>query len=271
MPVASGQEGKFYILIGSIYEAQNKDHRFKVELISQGDANTESDAGNTDAAALEIQQGNFEKNFLSGSDSQDVFKINLQPGTYELKARPMVQTIALNAAVVDSDGREIASGRSPNEGAAAIVPFFVNKPGYVYLRIKEPFSPSGIDIPYTLSIGPGTGAMPPGAGGGTVPPVVTTNVPQNPGGSDSPDSPSAAPATPSAKPAAVPGAGDLAVESFSKQFATLGFFQKAKLIFLYVLAPGFGVFLLGWLVGYIGGRRTGKRKALEKMNATKPL
>ncbi len=270
VPVSSGQEGKYYILVGSIYEAQNKDQRFKVELISQGDANTESDAGNTDATALEIQQGNYEKNFLSGSDAQDVFKINLPAGTYELKARPMVQTIALNAAVVDSDGREIASGRSPNEGAAAVIPFFVNKPGYVFIRIKEPFSPSGIDIPYTLSIGPGTGAVPPGAAGGTIPPVVNTNVPQNPNDNNS-DAVPTAPGASAPKVAAAPGAGDLVVQSVRTQFATLGFFQKAKLIFLYVLAPGFGVFLFGWLVGYIWGRRTGKRKTLAKINAGKPV
>lgn len=264
LPVATGQDGKYYILVGSTYDNQNKDNRFKVEFVTQSDANTDQDAGDSDATALEIMQGTYDKNFLSANDRQDTFKINLPAGTYELKARPLAQNVNLTATLVDADGVEMATGRSPNEGATVIVPFAVNKPGYVFIRIKEPYSPSGVDIPYTLSVGPGTGALPPGANTGVVPPIVTTNVPPSGAGSDAVPPP----VTTQKKVTITTGSEEFLSPAFSSQ----GFLVKSKLLLMYVIGPALGVFLIGLLWGYIWGRRSGKRKILAKMNkaATPP-
>ncbi len=257
VPIASGQEGKYYILVGSIYEDQNKDNRFKVELVSQTDANTDRDAPSEDANALEIMQGTYDKNYLSGNDAIDVFKINLPVGTYDLKVRPMVQNATLTVTLVDADGVELAGGRSPNEGAAVTVPFFTKKAGYVFIRIKEPFSPSGFDIPYTLSIGPGSGAAPSADQTSVVPPIVTTNIP--------PASTNTTTTTSSAGlPSKVSGSDEV-IAMTSKGFSSLGVLQKMKFLFIYVIGPAFGVFLIGLLWGYIWGRRSGKRKTLAKL------
>lgn len=267
VPIATGQDGKYYILVGSVYDSQNKDNRFKVELISQTDANTDKDAGDTDATAIEIQQGTYDKNYLNGNDAQDNFKINLAAGTYELKVRPLAQTAVITVNLVDADGVELASGRSPNEGAAATVPFFVNKPGYVFMRIKEPYSPGGGDIPYVLSIGPGNGAMPPGYQAGTVPPVVTTNVPT--GNSDAVPPPASGTVSSSVQTKTLSSAtgGESLI---TPAFASMSFVTKAKLLIIYVIGPAFGVFLIGLLWGYIWGRRSGKRKTLAKIAKAQP-
>lgn len=257
LPIATGQDGKYYVLVGSVYENQNKDQRFKVELISQTDANTDRDAPSDDANALEIMQGTYDKNYLSGNDAIDVFKINLPVGTYELRVRPMVQNATLTVNMVDADGVELAGGRSPNEGAVVVIPFFTKKAGYVFIRIKEPYSPSGFDIPYTLSIGPGSGAPPSAEQTSVVPPIVSTNIP--------PASTSSGAATTSAGlPSKVSGS-DQVLAVATQSFSTLGFLQKTKLILIYILAPALGIFLIGLFWGYIWGRRSGKRKTLAKL------
>ncbi len=256
VPVGSGQDGKYYILVGSVYDNQHKDHRFKVELSNQFDANSDRDAGDTDATALEIMQGTYDKNYLSANDTIDVYKINLPVGTYELKLRPLVQNASLTATLVDSDGVEIASGRSPNEGATVTVPFFTKKSGYVFIRVKEPWS-SNQDVAYSLAIGPGSGTPPPRSDTEAVPPVVTTNIPPTP------QTTSAATALPSKV-----GTSDEVVTVLSKSFASLSFLQKSKFVIIDVIGPAFCVFLIGLLWGYIWGRRSGKRKTLAKLQKT---
>ncbi len=253
VPVGSGQDGKYYILIGSVYDNQNKDHRFRVDLTSQFDANTDRDAGDSDATAIEILQGTYDKNYLSANDSLDVFKINLPLGSYELKLRPENQNSILTAMLVDSDGVEIAAGRSPNPGAAAIVPFFTKKAGYVFIRVKEPWT-SDKDVAYSLALGPASGTPP--LGFNAVPPAITSNIP--------PAQTTVAP-TASAGQAGKVASSDEVVALASKGFSNLGFLQKAKLAFIYMMGPAFGVFLIGLLWGYIWGRRSGKRKTLAKM------
>ena len=227
--MATGQDGKYYILVGSVYDNQNKDNPFKVELISQTDANTDHDAGDTDATALEIMQGTYDKNFLSANDVLDTYKINLPVGSYELKIRSQLQNVMMTATLVDADGVEIASGRSPNEGAAPTIPFFTKKPGYVFIRVKEPYS-SGQDVPYSLSIGPGSGTPPTSDQTSTVPPA------------QSPSANSVLAGLPSKV-----GTSDEVVTVVSKGFSNLGFLQKTKFAFVYIIGPAFGIFLIGLL------------------------
>lgn len=255
IPVGSGQEGKYYILVGSVYEDQHKDQRFKIDLISQTDANTDRDAPSEDVNALEIQQGTYDKNFLSANDTLDVYKVNLPVGTYDLKVRPMVQNATITVMIVDADGLELASGRSPNDGAVAMVPFFTKQAGYVFIRVKEPYS-SGQDVSYSLSLAPGSGTVPSTDQAGTVPPVVTSNVP-----TQNSDAPIVNNTSASVQTKVMAGNETL----ITPAFASMGFLTKAKLLLIYVIGPALGVFLIGLLWGYIWGRRSGKRKTLAKM------
>jgi hypothetical protein len=195
--------------------------------------------------------------------------VNLNPGTTN-QSPPTVTASSgstlegvLKLEVYDADGVKLGDTQSPNGGAVAkLENVAVTKAGPVFIRVKD-YWKSSAETTYSLSIssaGPVAGAESGAAPAPSAPPPAPAAPP-----------PSAPPAAPVA---AVPAASAPAVKvpvsegglDIMQALNQLTFMQKAKWVGMYVLLPAFVIFLLGWIFGYVGGRKSGKRKALAKMN-----
>ncbi|MBL7686220.1 MAG: VWA domain-containing protein [Deltaproteobacteria bacterium] len=264
LTVPSGGDGRYYVLIGSTYDMQHKDNRFQVNLISQGDGNTPGDASDVEANALEIQPGNYDKNYLSKEDKKDIYKVNLNAGTsYEIKARvvePSNQGAGSLSGVMyievyDMDGVKLFEGKSANGWAVAKVENFIPQKTAPYLIHIQEYWHDLPELTYSFSVMPAGAATSQPASQPSVPVANTPPVPQT----TTVVSPASVPTTTSS---AIDLTKGIDYQAISKQ---LGWMQLFKLISVYVLAPGFGIFLFGLLFGYIWGRRSGKRKALAQI------
>jgi Mg-chelatase subunit ChlD len=272
-PVPLGGQGRYYILIGSGYEDQHKDHRFKVDIVEQFDAGTQQDAGDTRDTALTIQPGTI-KGFLNPNDAVDTYKVTLPAGNLNLKVRPTSEKALLRLELSDADGVEVAHQQAPNEGAVAkIENLALTKSGEYVLKVLSVYS-SSPETEYSLEIMPGAGTVP--VAGQEVPstaPAVPAAPVIPPVGGPPAATPPLAPVQP--VPAApVMGAAPTAMMtgglSCADYYKGLPFLQKAKLFFMYVACPGLVIFFIGWLFGYVMGRKTGKRKALAKIAKAAP-
>lgn len=244
--VPSGGEGKYYIMIGNSYESQHKDTRFQVNLVSKFDANSQQDAGDNDATALEVVPGTYDKNYLSKADPMDVFKFKAAANVaYEIKVRPQTNN-QLEVKVMDPDGIQLASADSSTRGSAIrIENVKLNKEGYVYIRVGDHDFRLGIpteDAVYSLTIAAADGSTAPSS---TTAPTVIKG----------PDS------NTSSSPA-----GSITEQQFCQNFKGLSFLGKAKMILLYMGIPVFIAFLAGYIFGYVKGRKSGKRKAMLTMS-----
>ncbi|MBF0492793.1 MAG: VWA domain-containing protein [Deltaproteobacteria bacterium] len=261
--VPSSAEGRYYVLVGSIYDAQNKDHRFQVDIQDMSDANSGRDAGDTEATALEIQAGQYDKNFLSVGDNLDIFKFNPISGTsYEIKARSSKPEISLDIVLTDVDGVQVAETYSPNGGAVAKFDHVsFQKAGPVFIKIREHFSSGTDEIPYSFSV------LPVGTGGQD---LTATSQPANNTVSSPPLVPSIPgpgfnPTPTHTLPIPVLNKTTIQPLSMGLVFSQMGGLEKGKWILMYVLCPSFSIFLFGLLFGYVWGRRSGKRKAIAQL------
>lgn len=251
--VPAEEEGRYYIMIGNSYDPQHKDSPFQVVLKPYFDGNSQQDAPSSDAQALEINVGNYEKNYLDSFDKTDVFKFKSTPGaSYTVVARPE-QKGEVRLTVLDPDGVELNHGESRGEGSAVrLEGLQTNREGYIFVRVAHRYS-SGADLVYALNISKsGDAPVPSAAPGGENPanqnPVATP-------------SPAGTAAHPTPQTLILPQAQIGAEESVCQSFSQLSFFGKAKLIALYVGLPALAAFLIGFIWGYVRGRKTGKRKA----------
>lgn len=68
------ETGRYYILLGSVYEPMNKDHMsFIVSVERKGDLGTTNDAGDTIDSAMPVEIKRYEKNYLGENDDLDIF------------------------------------------------------------------------------------------------------------------------------------------------------------------------------------------------------
>lgn len=249
-PVPSDGAGRYYILIGSTYDNQNKDHRFKVEVEDISDANSGVDAGDTEAAALAIQPGQYEKNSLSPGDKVDYYKLIPQAGAaYEIKARSLNPEVSVEITLSDADGVQIAAVHSPNGGAAAKfdnVSF--SKPGAVFIKVNTYYASGYGLIPYSFSIATAGTSANVGNSLTTAPVLNGTN-----------------PNVPAPSPSSNITQNSSQVLGVKAVLLQMSWIEKIKWVVMYVLCPSFAVFLFGLLFGYIWGRRSGKRKAIAQM------
>jgi len=135
--VADQQDGTYYVLVGNDEWAIQMDSTFQVDLVDNSDANSGRDAGSSEARALEIPPGVYPKNYMSETDSMDVFKFKVEGGkTYQFKARPAKDSGILDVAVVDDDGKDLGQASSPNKGAVAKVENIkLPKSGPIYVKL----------------------------------------------------------------------------------------------------------------------------------------
>lgn len=76
--VADQQNGTYYMLVGNDEWPSEMDGTFQVDLVDNSDANSGRDAGSSDGRALEIHPGTYPRNYMSESDSMDVFKFKAE-------------------------------------------------------------------------------------------------------------------------------------------------------------------------------------------------
>ncbi len=110
--------GRYYALIGSIYDSMNKNVTFKGEVKNFYDAGSDSDAGSTPETALMIQKQSYPENYITAKDESDVFKVTTAAGEkLAVKIIPENPKAMLMATFMDDLRAEIGRGQSPNEGA----------------------------------------------------------------------------------------------------------------------------------------------------------
>ncbi|HUP25779.1 MAG TPA: VWA domain-containing protein [Thermoanaerobaculia bacterium] len=123
--VLAGGGGRYYISVGqSTWSGWgiHKGSPITVELIDQTDAESGTDAGDTDREAVTITPGEH-RAWLHprsyGATDKDVFSFAAQPSaTYGLRVRPDEQQHIVSLVVTDEDGVRVASSKAPNAGAA---------------------------------------------------------------------------------------------------------------------------------------------------------
>jgi hypothetical protein len=159
--VADQQDGNYYILIGSAYQQENEDDNFRVDLVNNYDANSDRDAGSSDARALEIKPGTYPNNYMSDVDKMDEFKFKADgTNSYSFKVRPSSDQGQMSLQAVDGDGVQLGQSTAPNRGAVAkLEGLKVAKPGYIYVKVTyDQFEAKG---PYSLALGIGEVDSPP--------------------------------------------------------------------------------------------------------------
>ena len=130
-----------------------------MQLVDLFDANSGTDAGSTDAAAVPVEIGSFSGN-LNPNDDTDYFKFKVVPkATYTARVRPKNPQMQIEITVVDRDGVEKGKQRAPNEGAAARVEGLTfDYDGEAYLRVY--MSQSYLETEYSAEISQAGGAAP---------------------------------------------------------------------------------------------------------------
>ncbi len=265
--VPSAEPGRYFILVGSAYDHQHKDHRFKVDFVEQYDAGSQQDAGDTQPTALAVQPGTH-KAFLAVNDTVDTYKFTVAPGSpVTVKVRPVNDKANLRLWLYDSDGVELARVSAPNEGAVARIENTPNpRGGETILKVDTGYS--NIDTEYSLEINTGgtaVAALPSPAPGAPAAPLAPAPLP-----AATTTTTTVAPA-PIMKPIVQTG-GEPTSRALCEGFKTLPLMEKLKFLGFWNGIPLFAGGLIGFLWGYLKGRKSGKRWAARQAEqmATKP-
>lgn len=82
LSVAAGEDGNYYLLVGSEYADCHKDHStFSIAIVAKGDLDTDVDAGSTFETAAPIEANKrYKSNFIGGPDQVDSFSFNAKAG-----------------------------------------------------------------------------------------------------------------------------------------------------------------------------------------------
>lgn len=152
VPTSHESEGTYYVLVGNRYDHQNKDSRFKVELVDQYDAGSGRDAPASDDGAVEIRPGAL-SGWLHANDQLDHYSFEADPaGTYGLRARPQKAKL-LRLSVFDADGVQIAKGDAPNPGAAVRLDGVkLPRAGKAFVRVESLYSNRSLESTYDLEL-----------------------------------------------------------------------------------------------------------------------
>jgi hypothetical protein len=238
--VGSGQDGRYFILVGNSYDAQHMNNPFKVDVTSRFDAGTERDAGETEELSIPVSTGET-KGYLGPGDRMDMYKFSATAGSrFTVKARPASDKVALKLVALDADGVQLAGANAPNAGAAVTLEnIAMPQDGVVFLKLGSFYS----DVPltdYALDIAT------------TAETSAAEEVP-----------PEALPVQTAAQPVtAMPVAADEpAAQSsmgISVAIQTLPFWDRIKFYLMYSVAPLAAGALIGFIWGYIKGRRARK-------------
>jgi hypothetical protein len=194
VPLAAGQGGRFYILVGNDAGDQHQNARFDVTLVDLFDANSDRDAGSDDSHAIEIQPGTY-TGYVYANDSSDFYAINVSPkAKYNIRVKPSVQEKAIDLEVLDRDAVKIKEIEAPNAGAAVrLENLEFPYEGKAYLKVtSRRYVAEKVESPYVLEVVK--------VGGDAPPPPAATDKP-------APASQGAPPASSDAAPSSSTGPG----------------------------------------------------------------
>lgn len=259
--VGGGQGGRYYVLVGSVYNNQHMNNPFQISLEEKYDAGSKQDAGALDAGALPITPGEY-SGYIGPGDRTDVYKFSGKKGqNIQFKARDKIGKIKFRVILVDSDGVKLLTTDSPNEGAAVKVENFnLPQDGEYFIRLSSFYSSppeAGYDMELTVSDS-GTSAEPA--------PSKETPAPEKSAASD--DAPVKTSGDEKALSRVAPGTGTKvqSCDMLCQLVGELPFMEKVKFYAWYSGIPlGAGI-LIGLIYGYVRGRKSGRRKA-EKQAA----
>jgi hypothetical protein len=185
----SDSGGKYFVAIGHDNTPAGGIHKsspISIELIDQSDAGTNTDAGQTERAALALAPGRH-RAWLHPSPypqtDRDVFTFPAEAGaSYGVRVRPDDAHI-LSVVVTDEDGVRLAEGRAPNNGAAVrIEDIRAPRAGRLFLAVEgwltgspTPTLGGAYDLELTAQ---GTSAAPGGTPVAAVPGAAPTAGPE---------------------------------------------------------------------------------------------
>ena len=132
-------DGKYYLLVGSEYEAINPEHTtFKYTVVSKGDLDTELDAGSSIDTALKADFKRYTKNYLKGGDVSDIFAIDVVAGeSFIVGYAPNTTTnyATVNLQVTDDFKDVIASKSFDNGKGGKTDPITPSAPGKYFVEV----------------------------------------------------------------------------------------------------------------------------------------
>lgn len=244
---ASGQGGRYYVLLGNTYDDQSKDSPFKIDVVNHFDAGTQQDAPDTQAGALPVDVGE-NAGFLGPGDQADMYKFSAAAGTsYEIKARPASDKLKLTITVTDSDGVVLASQSAQNEGAAVRIDSLTpQRAGDIFIKFASVYS----DVPpsdYTFSIAQATASATAAGAQGALPSVA-----------QQPAAMPMQPAVPAATEATTAVAGKPSVADVAQLktvIRSLPLGEGMKFYLIFCIAPFATGLIIGLVWGYAKGRR----------------
>lgn len=239
--VGSGQEGRYYILVGNTYNNQHMNDPFKIEVTSRFDAGSNRDAGESEALSIPVKIGET-KGYLGPGDRMDMYKFTAAAGSaLSVKARPSSDQMTLKLIALDADGVKLAQASAPNAGAAVkLENLVVPKGGVVFLKLSSYYSNVAL-TDYTLSID--TSAETSSAEEVT-PEAAPASAPEMP-----------VPQTQEQEPAAAATGGEADIGA---AIQALPFWSRIGFYLKYCAIPLVAGLLIGFIWGYLKGRKTKK-------------
>lgn len=230
--IIAGQDGRFFILIGTDFAAMHKDSPFRIELSSHGDAGSGRDAGDEITSPLDIAATDYPENWMTGSEDKDYFRFPARPGeSYTITATPETMETYLTITVYDQDRVQLFRDSAPNKGAVVRIENIVPKSeGALFILIDG----YGASRPEKYSLSIKTAASP---------------VPTSPSPLPAPAPPAPVPPSPAVKPEPAPEPPpSVKREKGEKEMAVAKKSGKAVLILAALLAVAFFVIVLLVLV-----------------------
>jgi len=170
--------GRYYVLVGSTYDAMNKDHvTFTLTSEFKGDLDSKQDAGTSMSEAMPMQALRYQKNFIGSGDTKDVFAFQARSGDeYFIGIIPQDDSGSyFKLAVFDSYKQQVLSKSSGINQGLKTKTFKVPDDGTYYLQITLGTSVSR-PIHYLLELKRVTGIAP-SAGMQQPPPAATPKRP----------------------------------------------------------------------------------------------
>lgn len=221
--------GRYYVLVGSTYADQHKDHPFKLEVKDLFDAGSGTDAPSAIDGAVAIEKGKAYKDnyFIVQRDETDFYKVNTSKGeTITVQALPENLEGVIEITLFDEMRVQLAQSRSPNKGAGVRTTGTATG-GTTYIQVQLHFL-GDVDTKYSLSV----------EGGAVVPVAVPVEGPP----------PAVAKPTPAAPAVTAPQAPS-PTTSVSSSTASITEFKWLSLRGVKGLGIAFGSGLLAGLIG----------------------
>lgn len=141
LSIVAPSDGRYFVLVGSDSSDMDKDFTsFTVSVNIKGDLNAAVDAGALQAKAMPIVPGLYEKNYLGGADSADVFSFEAKAGEqYQVTLLPVEGAKFIIRYSVKDDMRAlVANGAGSGQGVGVRgQPFTIKTAGKYFLYIEQ--------------------------------------------------------------------------------------------------------------------------------------